>query len=247
MDWGALATVVGHLHRENRLDDVAAAGSVDGASSPASHQAVVDYLSPTTSARRGGGRGGADTATAATVWAAAHGHAETSSGGSEGGGGAGEPPRGACPICEECVGTFRSVVELSDVEQFEKDVCEHYFCIECIGHWVVASLERSARFFCPAEGCTCLMMLDDVGRLDVEHGTSHGEQMHTMMHAEHSTMHDAINEDPAVAAWVAENTAECPACRVIIERSAGCDEMVCHCGERFSYQDAGGPATEYDE
>ena len=92
-----------------------------------------------------------------------------------------------------------------------------------------------------------MMMLDDVGRLDVEHGTSHGEQMHTMMHAEHSTMHDAINEDPAVAAWVAENTAECPACRVIIERSAGCDEMVCHCGERFSYQDAGGPATEYDE
>lgn len=153
---------------------------------------------------------------------------------------------GVCSICEEDTATFRSVLDLQNIEQYDKDVCEHYFCIDCIDSWVEAKLEESARFLCPEEDCSCLMMIDDVRRLDEELGSVLGNQMYIMMNADHSAMHDAINEDPAVAAWVEANAAECPSCMMIIEKSYGCDEMVCHCGERFSYTGGGGPALEDD-
>ena len=153
---------------------------------------------------------------------------------------------GVCSICEEDTATFRSVLDLQNIEQYDKDVCEHYLCIDCIDSWVEAKLEESARFLCPEEDCSCLMMIDDVRRLDEELGSVLGNQMYIMMNADHSAMHDAINEDPAVAAWVEANAAECPSCMMIIEKSYGCDEMVCHCGERFSYTGEGGPALEDD-
>ena len=68
-----------------------------------------------------------------------------------------------------------------------------------------------------------------------------------LRYADHDALHETIAADPAVAAWVEENTAECPSCRMVIERSDGCDEMVCHCGERFSYHDAGGPRGVDDD
>ena len=48
---------------------------------------------------------------------------------------------GVCSICEEDAAHVRSVEWLLDdegspIEQFDKDVCDHHFCLECLGHWV---------------------------------------------------------------------------------------------------------------
>jgi hypothetical protein len=142
-----------------------------------------------------------------------------------------------CSICDEdMVHAFKSIVDMN-VEQFTQNVCDHSFCVECMVKWVQASLDSSARFFCAHENCDCLMMAADVKRLDAEAGTSLHNRMNEMMHAEHSTMHKAIAEDSAVQKWVEENCAKCSNCGLYIEHGGRCNQMVCHCGEKFKFSE----------
>ena len=62
------------------------------------------------------------------------------------------------------------------------------------------------------------------------------ERMRKMMHTEHSTMHTTIAEDSANQKWVEENCAKCTSCGVYVEHGGACDQMVCHCGEKFSFK-----------
>ena len=141
-----------------------------------------------------------------------------------------------CSICDEdMTHAFKSTVDMG-YEQFTQTLCDHSFCVDCTVQWVQARLDSSARILCAHEDCSCLMMASDVKRLDVEAGTSLHERMRKMMHTEHSTMHTTIAEDSANQKWVEENCAKCTSCGVYVEHGGACDQMVCHCGEKFSFK-----------
>ena len=45
----------------------------------------------------------------------------------------------------------------------------------------------------------------------------------------------ADENDPTFLAFASEHTRRCPACQVLIWRSAGCDQMGCRCGHNFNW------------
>ncbi len=48
---------------------------------------------------------------------------------------------------------------------------------------------------------------------------------------------DAVNTDPANAAWIRDNARECPNCGVAVQRTEGCNHMTCRCRHEFCYID----------
>lgn len=47
---------------------------------------------------------------------------------------------------------------------------------------------------------------------------------------------EAQEQDAQSEAWVASHTQRCPSCRAKVQRSAGCNHMVCAvCGQHFCY------------
>ena len=45
----------------------------------------------------------------------------------------------------------------------------------------------------------------------------------------------ADESDPTFLTFASEHTRRCPACQVLIWRSAGCDQMACRCGHGFNW------------
>ena len=56
---------------------------------------------------------------------------------------------------------------------------------------------------------------------------------------EYTAKYDELMADPALAAWCEENTTQCPSCLQLVNRSTGCNHMVCACGESFCYRCGG--------
>lgn len=48
----------------------------------------------------------------------------------------------------------------------------------------------------------------------------------------------ATMDSDGIGKWAKEHTAPCPNCKVLIERSQGCDTMWCACGTQFNWETA---------
>jgi len=138
-----------------------------------------------------------------------------------------------CEICGEAR-PLEPVVKNSGGEHFRKAMCDHSFCPSCLESWIATKVaENSALIRCPEPKCTCILYADDVERLGKAY---HAKFMELRTRDCGDRLREAMS-DPGMRKWLELNTRACPSCAVLIERSAGCNAMLCNCGTRFTWTD----------
>lgn len=147
------------------------------------------------------------------------------------------PPQGPakCEICDDEAVLVDSREPRSN-ENFRERQCAqpHRFCRGCLAAWIHAEVSTGkSAVKCPAEGCALRLSAADIERLgDVVDVDRHRE----LLGADIGGKTKELLADPAYARWCKANTQQCPECSQLIEREAGCDDMMCLCGTKFCYK-----------
>ena len=154
------------------------------------------------------------------------------------------PPRlPTCTVCREAPADCESVVPSRTEQWANKALCSggtaHRFCRGCLAAWVESHLsDEASKIRCPHPGCTAVMTQEDVGRACPQ---LHGAMVALMVRAFAGRAVYLAGDgdgDGGVRRWAEESGARsCPRCKVLVERSYGCADMVCVCGASFSYRD----------
>jgi hypothetical protein len=140
-----------------------------------------------------------------------------------------------CGICGES-GALEPAIEPAGGEHYRKKLCGHKFCADCLAGWIGAKVtEGVTAIQCPAEGCCAALYPDDVERM----GRREDHERYRALHARQGgeRLRELASESPALRSWFQQNTRACPSCSVLIERSQGCNSMLCPCGSRFNWTD----------
>jgi hypothetical protein len=128
-------------------------------------------------------------------------------------------------------------------EQWKKLPCEHEYCRSCLRTWVetVVVDQSSTHVRCPCIGCHFVLYRDDIERLS---GVSVVAVFDTLQQTDYTARLAEVSSDPDLLAWLDANTRACPNCSVVIDKSAGCDQMNCaRCGHNFSWTAAPTPSV----
>ena len=190
---------------------------------------------------------------------------------------ASSPPLETCPICAESpplrppssrresavspawqlVPWLVPSVAPSGAEQWaNKQWClgDHRFCRGCLAGWIAASLDSGHGLIrCPAEGCAAKMLPDDVERISPEHR----ERALELLGRNFEARAAEIAADPELHTLLRSIAQQCPRCKLWIQKSDACNDMLCLCGASFCYScgqepcgcysyGSGGPPVDYD-
>lgn len=118
------------------------------------------------------------------------------------------------------------------------------FCSNCVQSWIGAALDQDRiAIQCPATGCDARMSRRNVKNSATKEQFALFEELSTR---DYSAKYDEIMADPALALWATANTVQCPYCLQLVNRSTGCNHMVCACGEWFCYGCGGKKCTCHD-
>lgn len=142
---------------------------------------------------------------------------------------------GECSVCAETTRLFPAVLAPIAEQWMHKAQCRepHLFCSECLTAWITSSLdEQTTHVMCPEPGCSAVILLDDVERLC---GRKRAMQMHRLMKRDFTARDAEIQSDPELHRVLRQTAQQCPACKLWIERSDGCNHMLCSCGVAFCY------------
>jgi len=150
-----------------------------------------------------------------------------------------------CEICLETGGERVCSVEASVFEQLisDKDPCYCAFCDTCLRKYI--DYQLSDPFF---RGITCPSCDDSLTFEDVERIYPEIKQLYIdKMVALQKTKEEL--EDSSLSEWIKTSScSRCPKCSCPIEKSEGCDSMICvRCGTEFSYKSEGGIGSDADE
>ncbi|KAL3808361.1 hypothetical protein ACHAXA_003849 [Cyclostephanos tholiformis] len=134
-----------------------------------------------------------------------------------------------CPICCDEYSTLTTAtVTLS--------ACQHQSCGTCLVRWMERE-ETSGR--CDVEGPTCPFCRVVIRECDVVRlmDRPFRPRMEETAGREEAYVGDEIDE--LTLHWINQNTTPCPFCGNRVEKSDGCDHMVCLCGYQFCYSCGG--------
>mmetsp|Transcript_42903 Transcript_42903/g.121289 ORF Transcript_42903/g.121289 Transcript_42903/m.121289 type:complete len:269 (-) Transcript_42903:87-893(-) len=129
--------------------------------------------------------------------------------------------------------------------------CGHPVCSPCLAKYVAARVEalRVHDVPCPAPGCERRLFVADVDHLvargDLEAGVRdrfveiRSRDFGARADEFSNTMSRSLgHEDYDLLKRLWSTTRLCPRCRVVIERSKGCNSFYCICGHHFDFQSA---------
>lgn len=148
----------------------------------------------------------------------------------------GKPLPKSCGICNRKVSKKLPFYPVGHDLNYDnrKNVCSHFYCLDCLKQWISAQIEEGAhRPNCPHTDCLYKMYVDDVLRLDEDLGKAlyKNTQMDYKKRANNLRKEGGVELEK----YVNQNTRKCPNCSLLIERSFGCNSMSCRCGTRFCY------------
>ncbi|KAL1521579.1 hypothetical protein AB1Y20_021238 [Prymnesium parvum] len=128
-----------------------------------------------------------------------------------------------CPVC------------LDDVSwpTMHKVAGCHKVCVSCISTYVEGACEEGKLYIrCPGGfQCTSTLSAQEIGQFC---SSKAWNQYQGNMACKH-TQRLADENDVSFLKFCREHARRCPACQVIIWRSAGCNSMQCRCGQAFNW------------
>jgi len=163
---------------------------------------------------------------------------------------------GTCSICSDrSLGGLVKVATFNGGEHFQTSKCSCTFCSDCIQHWIQSKVsDFTSCIPCPGPECGYTLYSEDV-----RHHASHrvyGQYRKLFEHDHRARLLEiaGLRGDGAGAgaAGVSAGTSAvdasslhqmleqarcCPHCYVLVERSSGCSDMLCTCGQRFKWDD----------
>eukprot|EP00045_Choanoeca_perplexa_P013334 m.150852 g.150852 ORF g.150852 m.150852 type:complete len:273 (-) comp16324_c0_seq3:63-881(-) len=138
-----------------------------------------------------------------------------------------------CPICGE-VKVLHYVVRYIEVI-VKPLICDHSFCKDCLLQWYTPKVNDGAlRLQCVESGCRAQLSLDDVHAID--------EVLADKFRATQQQSYDDRETSEFTELMKVNEIVPCPACSTLIQRSEGCNSMVCSqclcefcydCGDEF--------------
>mmetsp|Transcript_38739 Transcript_38739/g.72667 ORF Transcript_38739/g.72667 Transcript_38739/m.72667 type:complete len:462 (-) Transcript_38739:77-1462(-) len=158
-----------------------------------------------------------------------------------------------CAICFQTAGSRLElpVFETRNGDKLRKRDCGHPICCECMSQYVRVRVEEQRVFnlHCPFVGCRTELFEQDLQRL-VKQGALSSDLCQRFVElrardfsariASFDDMVPRIEEDAELLLSLHEMRV-CPRCKLVIERSEGCDDFYCMCGKRFNYTEAARP------
>lgn len=158
--------------------------------------------------------------------------------------------------CQICFDTKSKRLQLPHLATGNGDVlrsadCQHPICLDCMARYVGVRVEeqRAFQLRCPMEGCSNELFEKDVRRL-VEEGVMSGDVLirFAALRARdfnaRSKSFDLLipqSDDDLNFVLALREMRLCPRCKLVIQRSAGCNSFFCICGEKFNYAKAERP------
>ena len=109
-------------------------------------------------------------------------------------------------------------------------ICDHAFCRECLLQWYRPKIKAGAlRLQCVESGCKAQLGLDDVHALDVLLADQFRSTQQSSYTQRETSEFDVLMKQNQIV--------PCPGCCSLIERSEGCNAMVCRqCLCEFCYE-----------
>lgn len=138
-----------------------------------------------------------------------------------------------CGICDDVMVSPLPCKAESGGEHFKKVIpCNHKFCSTCLRTWISQNIsERVLHIRCPEASCSFVLYPDDVKRIADKETVDKYERY---LNEDFSGRLKQLTDD-GLLDWAKQNCKTCPSCHVLIERSAGCNSMLCTCGTRFTW------------
>mmetsp|Transcript_163114 Transcript_163114/g.313303 ORF Transcript_163114/g.313303 Transcript_163114/m.313303 type:complete len:464 (-) Transcript_163114:318-1709(-) len=160
-----------------------------------------------------------------------------------------------CAICFQTAGSRLElpVFRTGNGDKLRECDCGHPICCECMSQHVRVRVEEQRVFnlHCPFVGCRTELFEQDLQRLVFQtQGALSSELCQRFVKlrardfsariASFDDMVPRIEEDAELLLSLHEMRV-CPRCKLVIQRSEGCDDFFCLCGERFNYAAAARP------
>lgn len=141
-----------------------------------------------------------------------------------------------CCMCEEKLprDTAPIIVD-TKTESFKKSQCEHYSCKNCMEQWVESQLEQRSFVLCPHVDCSNRIYVEDIMRLSLDVSQKYLSKMTQDFKSHTQEIMTMAKENEELRTFLNAYTIACPQCKVIIERSVGCNVMQCVCGQTFCF------------
>jgi len=169
--------------------------------------------------------------------------------------------------CEVCFESKERRLALDKLATGNGDVlrngdCGHNVCIECTSAFVTARVEEQLVFGirCPHEGCRNELYEKDIERLarDGPLEDAVRERFCELRSRDYAARVSSFSEglhgespDYSTIRRLWESTRLCPRCKLVIEKSQGCNSFYCICGFHFNYESAprivGNGISRYDK
>ncbi|CAK0890315.1 unnamed protein product [Prorocentrum cordatum] len=169
--------------------------------------------------------------------------------------------------CEVCFESKENRLPLGKLATGNGDVirgsdCGHNVCIECTSAFVKARVEEQLVFGirCPHDGCRNELYEKDIEQLarDGLLEDAVRERFCELRSRDYAARASSFSEDVhgdnpdySTIRRLYESTRLCPRCKLVIEKSHGCNSFFCICGFHFNYQSAprivGNGISRYDK
>ena len=133
-----------------------------------------------------------------------------------------------CPICFDELPWLES----TRLCKSSRAAGGHRLCAPCATRYVDLAIGEGKLYVrCSGIGCGELLSQESLRKLASPGALATYEVNLIGVH----TQRLADESDPTFLAFASEHARRCPACHVLIWRSAGCDHMACRCGHRFNW------------
>eukprot|EP00730_Choanoeca_flexa_P002428 TRINITY_DN11048_c0_g1_i2.p1 TRINITY_DN11048_c0_g1~~TRINITY_DN11048_c0_g1_i2.p1 ORF type:complete len:1022 (+),score=105.83 TRINITY_DN11048_c0_g1_i2:87-3152(+) len=139
-----------------------------------------------------------------------------------------------CGICFEDTELIRVQAPNRGGEHYDKLQCNHRYCKDCLSGWVESNIQsRCLTIRCPDTSCSVALLVEDIQQHASEAMLKLYKQRIKELHA--VNLRAIERGDTSTFNWIRRHCRQCPRCQAPIERSQGCDQMMCVCGHRFQW------------